>query len=179
MKPAKNLQPRKTIRAIVPYILLFGVVFVTLMVGFVFGRVTASSEAIDDPTPNTTEVTTTVSDAPTTTTTAAVEWIEFVATAYCPCEKCCGVWATKRPLDENGEQIVYGATGIVLQQGVSVAADTSRYPMGTELEIENLGIYTVQDRGGAIKGNRLDVYFDNHEDALKFGRQAVRVRVVK
>lgn len=107
------------------------------------------------------------------------EWIEFKVTAYCPCKKCCGEWAYKRPLDENGNVIVYGATGIVLKQGVSVAADTSIYPMGTELEIEGMGTYTVHDRGGAIKNNRLDIYFNTHADALDFGVRTVRVRVIK
>lgn len=114
----------------------------------------------------------------TDSTESENEWVDFVATAYCPCEKCCGVWATMRELDDNGEPIVYGATGIPLQQGVSVAADTT-YPMGTSLEIEALGTYVVHDRGGVIRGNRLDIYFDNHADALEFGVQNVRVRVVK
>lgn len=106
-----------------------------------------------------------------------IEWIDFVATAYCPCEKCCGIWATMRELDKNGEPIVRGATGVTLKQGVSVAADTT-YPIGTTLEIEGMGTYIVHDRGGAIKGNRIDVYFNNHSDALEFGVQNVRVRVV-
>ena len=46
---------------------------------------------------------------------------EFVLTAYCSCEKCCGKWALDRPLDENGEQIVYGASGARLIEGISVA----------------------------------------------------------
>ena len=35
----------------------------------------------------------------------------FDLTAYCSCEKCCGIWAKNRPMDENGEQIVLGASG--------------------------------------------------------------------
>lgn len=111
--------------------------------------------------------------------TEELNWMEAIATAYCSCEKCCGYWATVRPTDANGNSIVYGATGIVLEQGVSIAADTDIYPIGTVIEIENVGTCIVQDRGGAIKGQHVDVYFTSHEAALQFGKQEVRIRVVE
>lgn len=88
---------------------------------------------------------------------------EFKLTAYCSCEKCCGIWAYNRP---NG--IVYGAIGEELQEGYSIAVDPNVIPYGTEVVI-NDKIYKAQDCGGAIKGNRIDVYFNNHKDALEFG----------
>lgn len=88
----------------------------------------------------------------------------FTVTAYCPCEKCCGAYA-------NG----YTATGEKATQGVTIAADPSVLPMGTEIELDG-HTYTVQDTGGAIAGNRLDLYFDNHEDALRWGVQEKIVR---
>lgn len=88
----------------------------------------------------------------------------FTVTAYCPCEKCCGAYA-------NG----YTATGAKATQGVTVAADPAVLPMGTEIELDG-HTYTVQDTGGAIAGNRLDLYFDNHEDALRWGVQEKMVR---
>lgn len=88
----------------------------------------------------------------------------FTVTAYCPCEKCCGAYA-------NG----YAATGEKATQGVTVAADPSVLPMGTEIELDG-HTYTVQDTGGAIAGNRLDLYFDSHEDALRWGVQEKMVR---
>ncbi len=95
---------------------------------------------------------------------------EYKLTAYCSCEKCCGHWATIRPLDEDGNPIVYTANMSVAKQGVTVAADTSVLPFGTTLLIDGHE-YIVQDRGGAIKGNRIDVYFESHEEALQFGVQ--------
>jgi 3D (Asp-Asp-Asp) domain-containing protein len=95
---------------------------------------------------------------------------EYKLTAYCSCEKCCGHWANNRPLDEHGNPIVYTANRSVAKQGVTVAADTSVLPFGTVLLIDGHE-YIVQDRGGAIKGNRIDVYFDSHEEALQFGVQ--------
>lgn len=95
---------------------------------------------------------------------------EYKLTAYCSCEKCCGQWAANRPKDENGKPIIYTANMSVAKQGVTVAADTSVLPFGTVLLIDG-NEYIVQDRGGAIKGNRIDVYFESHEEALQFGVQ--------
>ena len=103
---------------------------------------------------------------------------EFVLTAYCSCEKCCGKWALDRPLDENGEQIVYGASGARLIEGISVAVDPDVIPYGTELYI-NGNIYLAHDCGGAIKGNHLDVYFATHEEAWNFGKQTAEVFILE
>jgi 3D (Asp-Asp-Asp) domain-containing protein len=53
---------------------------------------------------------------------------------------------------------------------VTVAADINVLPFGTSLLIDGHE-YIVQDRGGAIQGNRIDVYFDSHQEALVFGVQ--------
>lgn len=103
---------------------------------------------------------------------------EFVLTAYCSCEKCCGKWALNRPLDENGEQIVYGASGARLIEGISVAVDPDVIPYGTELYI-NGNLYIAHDCGGAIKGNRIDVYFATHEEAWNFGKQTAEVFILE
>lgn len=95
---------------------------------------------------------------------------EYRLTAYCACEKCCGHWATIRPKDEDGNPIVYTANQSIAKQGVTVAADTSVLPFGTVLLIDDHE-YIVQDRGGAINGNRIDIYFESHEEALQFGVQ--------
>lgn len=102
------------------------------------------------------------------------EWTEVIATAYCPCERCCGSYARNRP---NG--IVYTASGEVAQVGVTIAADWTIYPPGTVVEIEGIGTRIVHDKGGAIKGNRIDIYYDDHAAALDFGRQAVKIRVLE
>lgn len=103
---------------------------------------------------------------PRNTTQEAAQTQEqtFTVTAYCPCEKCCGAYA-------NG----YTATGEKATQGVTIAADPDVLPMGTEIELDG-HTYTVQDTGGAIAGNRLDLYFDSHEDALRWG---VREKIVR
>ena len=102
---------------------------------------------------------------------------EFKLTAYCSCEKCCGEWALNRPKDENGKDIVYGSTGTILVAGTSIATDPSVIPYGSQVEI-NGHTYTAHDTGGAIQGNRIDIYFDNHQDALNFGVQYAEVFLI-
>ena len=91
---------------------------------------------------------------------------EYVITAYCPCVKCCG--------KSNG----ITASGIKAVEGVTVATNKS-IPFGTKVYIDGVGERIVQDRGGAIKGNRIDLYFDSHQDALNFGRQTKQVTIIK
>lgn len=81
---------------------------------------------------------------------------DFMLTAYCSCEKCCGKWSS------------YGltASGVTPTQGVTVAMND--IPFGTKLKI-NGQVYTVQDRG--TKYGHVDIYFSNHSDALRFGQQ--------
>lgn len=94
---------------------------------------------------------------------------EFKLTAYCSCPICCGEWAYKRP---GG--VVYGAIGEELKEDYSIAVDPNVIPYRTEVII-NGKTYKAQDCGGAIKGNRIDVYFENHNEALKFGVQYAEV----
>lgn len=107
---------------------------------------------------------------------AVQEGREFKLTAYCSCVKCCGEYALNRPVDAYGNEIVYGSTGERLTAGVSVAVDPKVIPYGSTVVI-NGREYLAQDCGGAIKGDRIDIYFDNHQDALEFGVQYAEVFV--
>jgi 3D (Asp-Asp-Asp) domain-containing protein len=80
----------------------------------------------------------------------------------------------KRPGDAG-----YGVTasGEYVQEGVT-AACPKEIPLYTVVEIEGLGERICHDRGGAIEGNRIDVYMPFVEDALQFGVQVLEVRVV-
>ena len=99
---------------------------------------------------------------------------EFKLTAYCSCNKCCGVWAEDRPLDEYGNEIVIGSTGEVLRSNYSIAVDPDVIPYSS-IVIINGTEYEAQDTGGTINGNRIDVYFNSHEEALEFGVQVADV----
>ena len=100
----------------------------------------------------------------------------FKLTAYCACQKCCGSYALDRPVDENGNVIVYGSIGVRLEAGVSIAVDPRVIPYGTQVVI-NGHTYKAHDTGGNIVGNRIDVYFDNHQEAWDFGTQYAEVFV--
>ncbi len=67
------------------------------------------------------------------------------------------------------------ANGQTVHSG-AIAADPRVLPLGTVVHIEGLGTYTVKDTGGAIKGNRIDIWMPNN--AMKFGRRNVRLRVI-
>lgn len=103
---------------------------------------------------------------------------EITVTYYCACEKCCGKWAYNRPLDEQGNPIVYGASGSVLTPFVSAACATD-VPYGTVFEVGysdgSMERVVCEDRGGAIKGARIDIYVGNdadaHAKALNLGKK--------
>ena len=90
---------------------------------------------------------------------------EYVITAYCHCVKCCG----------KSDGIT--ASGVKAIEGITVAMDKSM-AFGTKIYIDGIGERIVQDRGGAIKGNRIDLYFDSHQEALNFGRQTKEVTIL-
>ena len=94
----------------------------------------------------------------------------FRVTAYCACTKCCGKWASKRPLDTNGKPIVYGASGKKLISNYSCA---SPLPFGTKIKLDGIGTVEVQDRTANWVVNKygkniIDIYMTNHNEAYKF-----------
>lgn len=90
---------------------------------------------------------------------------EFVITAYCPCEKCCGEYA-------DG----ITASGTVATEGRTCAVDPDVIPLGTEIEIDGVK-YIAEDVGGAIKGRRIDICFNDHRSALQYGVKCKEVYV--
>ncbi|MTV48441.1 hypothetical protein GJ688_05515 [Heliobacillus mobilis] len=70
------------------------------------------------------------------------------------------------------------ATGRWPSVGV-VAVDPRVIPLGTKLFVENYGMATAADTGGAIKGNKIDVFFDTEAECIRWGRQPVTVHIVE
>jgi 3D (Asp-Asp-Asp) domain-containing protein len=98
----------------------------------------------------------------------------FTVTAYCSCEKCCGEWANQRPLDENGNPIVYGSSGEQLIADYSIAVDLDLIPYGETIYINEMP-YVAHDKGSAIQGKKIDIYMSSHQKALEWGRQTMEV----
>lgn len=74
----------------------------------------------------------------------------------------------------------YGAPsyiGLPLQHGI-VAVDPNVIPMGTKLYVEGYGEAIAADQGNAIKGNRIDLFYDNHQEALDYGIKTVKVTIL-
>ena len=94
------------------------------------------------------------------------------------CEICCEEYTQNRPVDDNGNEIVYGSIGEVLTPEYSVAVDPSVIQYETVLYF-NGNEYMAHDCGGAIKENRIDVYFDSHQDALEWGVQYHEVFILE
>lgn len=91
---------------------------------------------------------------------------EFELTAYCPCPICCGIYSNMtNPTTASGTRATQGRT---------IATDTSVIPFGSKVVI-NGQIYTAEDTGSAIKGKRIDIFFESHTEALYFGRQKAQV----
>lgn len=112
------------------------------------------------------------------------ETVMMTVTAYCPCGKCCG-WERNwrfQPVYNYGpnkgqrKQVGVTASGTRARPG-TIAADTRHYPFGTIMYIEGYGYGRVEDRGGAIKGQSIDLYFRTHKQALEWGRKQMPVRV--
>ena len=89
----------------------------------------------------------------------------YKVTAYCACSKCCG------------KRTGITASGTRATAGRTVAA-SSQFSFGTKLVI-NGKTYIVEDRGGAIKGNKIDIYMNSHAEALAWGVKYLPVQVAK
>lgn len=89
----------------------------------------------------------------------------FKVTAYCSCAKCCGKTTGRT------------ASGTKATAGHTVAA-SGQFSFGTKLMI-NGQEYTVEDRGGAIQGNRIDIYMNSHVEAVAWGVKYLPVQVVQ
>ena len=104
------------------------------------------------------------STLPRTTSTSTTGGTTYKITAYCPCSKCCGKTTGRT------------ASGTKATAGRTVAA-SSKFAFGTKLNIGG-HIYTVEDRGGAVNGNKIDIFVNTHAEALQWGVRYMNVSVV-
>jgi uncharacterized protein YabE (DUF348 family) len=102
--------------------------------------------------------------------TRFVKALKMSATAYDATFESCG----KHPDDPN-----YGITysGLRVRPGI-VAVDPKVIPLGTYLYVEGYGEALAADKGGAIKGNKIDLYYESPKDVARFGRKTVKVYVL-
>ena len=113
--------------------------------------------------------------------------LEVMATAYCP-----GTPGSGCPVDSRGaahctgfynDGYTFNGTRAVAGDGSMenphiIAVDPAVIPLDSLVYIEGYGIARAEDTGSAIKGNIIDLLFDQHDDALRFGRKNLRVYVL-
>ncbi len=94
---------------------------------------------------------------------------EFVVSASAftaNCNGCSGITTTGINLKKNPDVKV-------------IAVDPDVIPLGTKVYIEGYGYATAADTGGAIKGNKIDVFFPSKTEAYKWGRKKVTIKILE
>lgn len=76
---------------------------------------------------------------------------------------------THKGITRSGSQVSRG----------TVAVDPRVIPLGTKVYVEGYGHAECLDTGGAIKGNRIDLYMDSREECFEFGRRDVKVYIIE
>lgn len=79
--------------------------------------------------------------------------------------------------DECGKSDGITASGLKVKEKETIACPP-QFPMGTKIRISDMGIYICQDRGGAIKGNHIDIYMETKKEAFAFGRRNLEAEVI-
>ncbi|SDO59344.1 ubiquitin-like domain-containing protein [Alkalicoccus daliensis] len=94
------------------------------------------------------------------------EWKTFAATAYtADCSGCSGITQTGMNLKANPDARV-------------VAVDPGVIPLGSRVEVKGRGEFIAADTGGAVNGNKIDIFMPSRDKALSFGSRSVEVRVI-
>jgi len=70
------------------------------------------------------------------------------------------------------------ASGTQVRRGVC-AVDTSVIPFGTKIFVPGYGVAVAEDRGGAIKGNKLDLFMESYSEARQWGRKNLTVYILE
>ncbi|WP_249336626.1 LysM peptidoglycan-binding and 3D domain-containing protein [Sporosarcina sp. Marseille-Q4063] len=114
--------------------------------------VTKASKKVDTPSRSTSE--------------KATKEFTVTATAYTAyCNGCSGITKTGINLKQNPDLKV-------------IAVDPSVIPLGTKVHVEGYGYAIAGDIGGAIKGNKIDVFIPTQSEALNWGRKDVKIKIL-
>ncbi len=131
---------------------------------------TAASEDNTTVGPGTSGSSNTAADSDSSASKSGSNWKKgqslgmFTTTGYCNCELCSG---------GNGRTY----SGTVPKANHTIAADLNVFPLGTKVMIDGI-VYTVEDMGSGVNGNKIDIYYDNHADAVAHGTKKQEVFMV-
>lgn len=110
----------------------------------------------------------------------AIDWSKYpkkrvIATGYTA-----GVESTGKTPNHPQYGITYSGVKVKRDLYSTIAADLKVFPIGTILFIPGYGYGVVADKGGAIKGNKIDLYYETVKDVYsKWGKKSVDVYIVQ
>lgn len=90
----------------------------------------------------------------------------FKTTGYCPCRACSEGWGR------------HTSTGATAAAGHTIAVDPRVIPYGSRVMINGV-VYTAEDRGGGVKGNHIDIFFNTHSETRQHGTQNAEVYLLQ
>lgn len=90
----------------------------------------------------------------------------FRTTAYCPCYQCSEGWGRKT------------STGATAKANHTIAVDPNVIPYGSKIMINGV-VYTAEDRGGGVRGNHIDIFYDTHSQTRQHGSQSTEVFLIQ
>lgn len=91
---------------------------------------------------------------------------QYKLTFYCPCSSCSGGWGSST------------SSGAKATEGRTIAVDPRVIPIGSRIFIEGFGDFIAEDVGGAIKGNRIDVFVNSHSRCYQLGIKYANVFIM-
>lgn len=80
----------------------------------------------------------------------------FKLTAYCPCSSCSEGWGRNT------------STGATATANHTIAVDPKVIPYGSKILINGI-VYTAEDKGGGVRGNHIDIFYNTHQEARALG----------
>lgn len=89
----------------------------------------------------------------------------FKTTGYCPCYQCSEGWGR------------HTCTGAIASSNHTIAVDPRVIPYGSKIMI-NGTVYTAEDRGGGVRGNHIDIFYDTHAQTRQHGSRQAEVFLV-
>jgi 3D (Asp-Asp-Asp) domain-containing protein len=110
----------------------------------------------------------------------AFDWNQYLKKTVVATGYTAGYESTGKREDDSDYGITYSGVKVKRDLYSTVAADLRVFPIGTILFIPGYGYGVVADKGGAIKGNEVDLYYETVDDVYNFwGKKKVEVYVIQ
>ncbi|WP_240688124.1 3D domain-containing protein [Pseudalkalibacillus hwajinpoensis] len=111
---------------------------------------------------------------------ASQDWTQYPAHKVTATGYTAGKESTGKTPDHPAYGITYSGVKVKRDLYSTIAADTSVFPIGSVLFIPEYGFGVVADTGSAIKGDRIDLYYDTVQDVYKeWGKKTLNVYLIQ